>query len=727
MKRAMHIALVGALPGALVYALLFVLSVVFHASADYMGVEDQSVSSRVMTLFEDAIVAQQLGILAWHLAIGASLGLLATGGLRLRDRVFAPVDRPPRSRWNHALWVAGLVLLQHLLLLIAAMAAYPALYAFAGAQLAPMGWLLTLAVDVLPSSLAAFLPWVLPLTTLVFVGALVRRNPPAWLQHRAALPAAVGLGLALGVATMLATKPPRLAPTTAHARPNVIVLAVDSLRADLLRTHPEAVPNLAAFARRATLFTRAIPPVARTYPSWASMLTGRYPHDHGIRHMFPVPPKHANGLVIEHGLPEALRQAGYRTGVVSDFAGDVFKRGDWGFEHVDTPDFTLKSNVATGGVKLHLHFMPWLLDVLPALGVDPYRDELLALERLSDPEMVEDAALDFVAKDPDAPFFLVAFFSAGHFPFASPSPWWRRFTDADYRGRSRFLKQSFGAALEGAEFEAEKVHLFGLYRGAIASSDAAIGRLLRALEAGGALHNAVVVLTADHGENLYEHGLGMGHGDHLYGRTTLEVPLVIDYPGNPDRARAFDMPVSLADVGATIAGLTGVDLHLPVDPAGAGPAMHAARSGAGVDLSAAIADPDALASRPVFSEIDLWFFPPETRRLDGKRIVGVEGFAGFTFDPETWAIFLDMPYQPMSLLAKHRMVLAQGRKLLYIPTRDGVRWELYDPLTDPGDERDLAAAEPDKLAALQTILWQWMARDPTMRRVGEFLVPAEAP
>ena len=713
MKQAWRITLVGVLPGALIYALLFVVSVVFHASADYMGVEDHSVSDRVMTLFEDAIAAQQLGILAWHLAVGAALGLLVTGWLHLRDLASPGA---PRSRWNHALVVAGLVLLEHVFLLLSVMAAHPGLYAFAGAQLAPMGWLLALAVDVLPASLAAFLPWVLPLSALVYAAVLVKRDPPAWVQRPAALPVAVGLGLALGVATMLATKAPRLGPEGTPTRPNVIVLAVDSLRADLLRTHPEAVPNLAAFARRATLFTRAIPPVARTYPSWASMLTGRYPHDHGIRHMFPVPPKHANGLVIEHGLPEALRQAGYRTGVVSDFAGDVFKRGDWGFEHVDTPDFTLKSNVATGGVKLHLHFMPWLLDVLPALGVDPYREELLALERLADPAMVEEAALDFVAADPDHPFFLVAFFSAGHFPFASPSPWWRRFTDADYRGRSRFLKQSFGAALDGAEFEAEKAHLFGLYRGAIAASDAAIGRLLQRLEAAGALDDTIVVLTADHGENLYEHGLGMGHGDHLYGRTTLEVPLVIDYPGNPDRARVFEMPVSLADVGATIAARTGVDLHLPTGPAAAG-----------IDLTSAIHDEDALAGRPVFSEIDLWFFPPETRRLDGKRIVGIEGFAGFTFDPKTWAIFLDVPYQPMSLLAKHRMVLANGRKLLYVPTRDGVRWELYDPLTDPGDERDLAAAEPDKLAALQAILWGWMARDPAMRRVGEFLVPTEGP
>ncbi len=722
--RLRRLLLTGALPGALVYLLLFAISIGFFASAEYMGVEDRSVSDRVLALFESRILVQQLGILGWHLALGAALGLFATLWLGMHDAV-RRVDLPVpdlhgvrfvkghlpwwgRSAWNHFTRIALLVFAQHLAMLVSSMAAHPAIYAYSGEQLAPMGWLLALAVDLLPTWLAAALPWLLPGSTLLYALVLLARRPPRWLAHRRAASLALSAGLALGVALALAARPPRLAPSAPTAR-NVLVLAIDSLRADLLREHPDAVPNLAALTRRATTFTRAVPTVPRTYPSWASMLTGRYPHDHGIRHMFPVPPRHANGLVIEHGLPELLRRRGYRTGVVSDFAGDVFRRGDWGFEHVATPDFTLASNVALGGLKLHLHLMPWLVEALPALGLEPYRDELLALERLADPAMVEDAAVDFIAADPERPFFLVAFFSAGHFPFASPSPYWHRFTDPDYRGRSRFLKQSFGAALDDAAFAAEKAHLFALYRGAIAASDAALGRLLARLEAGGALADTLVVVTADHGENLYEHGLGMGHGDHLYGRTTLEVPLVFDFPENPHRGRSFDLPVSLADIAPTIAAHLGLALPLP--------------DHAGLDLIAHLAERDALSRRPIFSEIDLWFFPPETTRLEGKRIIGAEGWSGFTFDPETSAIFLAPEHQPLSILSKHRMVLADGRKLLYVPTRDGVRWELYDPIADPGDTRELSAAEPERLAALKSLIWSWMLADPAVERVGDFVVP----
>lgn len=708
------------LPGVLVHLGLFVLSVAFHASADYMGVEDRSVTDRVLALFEDAIVDQQLALLALSLGLGALVSVGASTLIALHLRLFS---RLPARRLRRFLLVMALVFAQHLAMLIDSMHRHPAMYAFAGDQFAPMGPLLDMAVW-LPPIVTATLPWLLPgaLGTYALALSMERlsrhlRDDPSASKTRGTALVALALGLALGVAGAWLARPPRLAPapraTNPTHAPNVLILAVDSLRADLLTHHPEVVPHLAAIARRATFFSRAIPTVPRTYPSWASMLTGRYPHDHGIRHMFPLPRRRGQPI-IDHGLPELLGRHGYRTGVVSDFAGDVFTRGDWGFQHVDTARFTLASNVALGGLKLHLHLLPWLVEVFDARL---FRPELLSLERLSDPALIEDAALDFIAEDPDSPWFLVAFFSAGHFPFASPAPYWHAFTDPEYRGRSRFLKQSFGAPLDDAESAAEKAHLLALYKGAIAASDAAIGRLLARLEAAGTLDSTVILITADHGENLYEHGLGMGHGDHLYGREALEVPLILDYPGNPDRGRQFDHPITLCDVAPTLAGRLAptVDLQLELPPA----------PQAGLDLVAASRSPDpgTLANRPIFGEIDLWFFPPETRRLDGRRIVAVEGFAGFTFDPETWAIYLDAPHQPHAILAKHRMVLLGDRKLLYIPTRDGVRWELYAPLSDPGDTVDLASAEPDTVARLSEILWRWMLHDPLVERRGDFLVP----
>ncbi|MFO0749222.1 MAG: sulfatase [Myxococcota bacterium] len=681
---------IGPLAGALLYVGLFVYCVLVHRSAEYMGVEDHSVTDRLVAMFEDRINAQQLGILGLYAAIGAVVGSFAGGWIELLRRVRGR----PRRGWRHFGLTLLLVVAIHSLFTMRSMALHPAMYAPATGQSFLLKALFALAVDGPPRITFDLLLAGLGLSFVAFTAVLAARRQvhPAW-------PA--GLGLAAGIAVAVLAAPRRVSPRALHPdHPNVLVLAVDSMRADVLRPLPDGrqvVPNILAFAEHATTFTRAIPTVPRTYPSWASILTGQYPQFHGVRHMFPLEKK---GRVIAHGLPDLFAAAGYRTGVVSDFAGDVFKRGDFGFQTVDAPPFTLASNVALGGVKLHVHLLPYIADLLPDDG--GYKDELGAFERFGDPSRVEDDALDFVADDPDRPFFLVAFFSAGHFPFASPTPFWQMFGDASYDGPSRFLKDSFGKAVDLPE----QAHLRDLYHGAVAASDAAIGRVLERLRAAGQLDVTVVVITADHGENVYEYGLGIGHGDHLYGRTTLEVPLIVDWPGNPHRGTHVDTAVSLLDIAPTLLARAGLASTAPPETL------------SGVDLATPVA-------RPIFSEIDLWFFPPETHRLDKKRIVGAEGFAGFDFDPHDFGIFLGAKYQPLANLAKHRMVLDGDRKLLYIPTRDGVRWELYAPLTDPGDEHDLAAQEPETVARLKAELYAWMLSDPTTTRVGDFVVPRE--
>ena len=443
----------------------------------------------------------------------------------------------------------------------------------------------------------------------------------------------------------------------------------------------------------------------RTFPSWASILTGRYPHGHGVRHMFP---RARQGPLIRDGLPELLAARGYRTAVVSDFAGDVFRRGDFGFAHVDAPEFTLASNVRLGGLKLHVHLLPYLVELARGAG----HPELLAFERLGDPTWLTDRALDWLDGPAAAggPFFLTVFYSSGHFPFASPAPFYDRFTDPAYRGRSRFHKATLGNPLaDPAARAAEEQHIRGLYRGAVAASDAAIGELLAGLDARGLLANTVVVVTADHGEMLYEHDLGVGHGDHLYGRHTLNVPLLIRWPGLPPARAGARVATTtpLVDVAPTVLARVGLPAPDGVD---------------GVDLGPVITGTAPPTDRPVFAETGLTFFPPETHRVD-DRIRFAKGFDAFRFDTETWAITLDPRFEAMALAAKQRVLIAHGRKLLYIPTRDGVRFELYDPANDPGDAHDLAALEPARVAALKAQLYAWMLADPDATRLGDYVVP----
>src|SRR5439155_22017586 len=104
-----------------------------------------------------------------------------------------------------------------------------------------------------------------------------------------------------------------------QTRPNVLILAADSLRPE--RVRGAIMPHWAALSDGATAFERAFVPMARTLSSWVSMLTGRYPLHHGVRSMFPRWQERSRP---QDSLPARLAAAGYRTAGVSDFGGEVF-------------------------------------------------------------------------------------------------------------------------------------------------------------------------------------------------------------------------------------------------------------------------------------------------------------------------------------------------------------------------------------------------------------------
>ena len=726
-----RLLLVGALPGAVFFLVLFAASLLRPGGQDYMGVEDARLAGAIQDLFEDRIVRQQMGLAALAVGIGAAFGLAAAAWWSL----VAALRRRPLPATAHAALSLGLVALAHGVVLVRSMAHYPSMYApFYGGPGGswPGSWLFALAVDGPPPVVWALAARVFGAVTVTLLAALALRRlrvpvsaPPRRLALRVALVGAAALTLVAALAW------PRSAhPAGSAERPNVLLIAVDSLRGDLVgrADSVSATPHIDALARRGVLFRRAWSVVPRTFPSWVSILTGQYPHTHGVRHMFPSreerqPPR--GSLAAELG------DAGYRTAVVSDFAGDIFRRIDLGFARVDAPPFTLASNVALAGVKLHTHLLPYLVDGLEGAATP----ELGAFERLADPQWLTDRALDWVeggaGADGGGPFFLTVFYSCGHFPFASPGPWWARYVDAGYRGRSRFFKEGLGHPLEGTAREAEETHVRGLYLGAVAASDAAIGRLLRELDRRGQLRNTIVVVTADHGENLFENGRGVSHGDHLYGLESLHVPLVVAGPGLPEAA-VVDAPVRSVDIAPTLRRLLGRLPVAPEDGVDLAPWVRAAAIGGPAGGGPAGGGPagggpagggPALEALPVFAETGLWFVVPDTDRLEGRRIVYGEGFQSFRFEPDTYEIYVDPTWRDLIVAAKHRMLLDGDRKLLYVPTRSGVRWELYDPVGDPAERNDLAAAEPERLAAMKAKLRAWMLRDPNLERVDEYLLP----
>jgi arylsulfatase A-like enzyme/Tfp pilus assembly protein PilF len=295
---------------------------------------------------------------------------------------------------------------------------------------------------------------------------------------------------------------------TAATRPNVLLVTIDTLRADHLGCYGHAraaTPTLDALAARGVRFATAIAHVPLTGPSHASILTGRTPLGHGFRdnggYVIPAEAKTA---------AEDFRQSGYRTAAfVSGFPLDRRFGFDRGFDAYD--------------------------DHLPK-GNDPRRTPYV--ERLAD--ATTDAALRWLgaplpAGSP-ASFFLWVHYYDPHAPYEPPAALADRFRAAPYDGEIAFV-------------------------------DAQLARLLRGLEEKVGLAHTVVLVTADHGEALGEHGEDT-HGLFVYD-ATLKVPWIMAGPGLPAGrvattvARGIDVLPTLLDYAelAPAAGVEGRSLR----------------------------------------------------------------------------------------------------------------------------------------------------------------------
>ena len=230
--------------------------------------------------------------------------------------------------------------------------------------------------------------------------------------------------------------------TTPAARPNVLLITLDTTRADRIGSYGYAgasTPHLDRLAAAGVRFDRALSPAPLTLPAHASLMTGREPYSHGVRNNgYFVLPEDANTLA------ESFTAAGYDTAAfVSAFVVDRQVGLAQGFAHYD--------------------------DALDrAAGVELSLD----VERRGD-RTVAAAAGWLGARRTDKPFFVWVHLFDAHEPYAPPSPFRERFAERPYDGE-------------------------------IAFSDAAVGTLLEAARYGDGA--TTVVVAGDHGESLGEHG-----------------------------------------------------------------------------------------------------------------------------------------------------------------------------------------------------------------------------
>ena len=507
--------------------------------------------------------------------------------------------------------------------------------------------------------------------------------------------------------------------------PHIIWIAVDSLRLDRLES-PDRVgflPAMQSFrdSPETVSFKRHHVGVPRTFPSWIEMIQGKYAAETGVRHMFPGFPARDREF---DGIVSLAQSAGYRTVAVSDFAGDIFPRFTAGYDVIKAPGLALGTLIRQNIDQMFPLFTP----IVTAPACRKFFTSLKASPAYSAPRhlelLVEDALneSDDVKSGNAKPLFLTLFYSTAHFPYSAPWPYYRAFSKPSYPGPFWFQKNPSLSTDDQNLDDVQKNQVRALYDGALKSVDDSFAGIVAMLRARGLWDNAIVVLTADHGEDLFEAGILQGHGDHLRGDQTLRVPLLIKMPAGDEMpaVRNVDHVTRSIDLAPTLASLA----RLKGFPA----ARHALE---GVDLSPLIRSLEFKAGSPdlrnlsAYSETEIWFSRTGSVFYQKMRIdyPGISQL--LTFDPgHSGEIILNPKYEKMLVVAKHRSLVSGPWKLIYMPTQDGVRYELYDAISDPENAHDLSTSRPDVLAEMKSKFLSGVRQiESRARFIDDYIVP----
>lgn len=369
---------------------------------------------------------------------------------------------------------------------------------------------------------------------------------------------------------------------------SIVLVTLDTTRADRLGAYGHRgglTPNLDRIAREGVLFEDAVSPVPLTLPAHASLFTGRYPASHGVRH---------NGIYrlreSETTLAEHLRSHGFATaGFVAAY---VLNRGFGAEQGFD------------------------LYDDVPGNRFEEGRDRIYDAQRTAG--AVNGRVLPWLdARRPGERFFLWVHYYDPHDPYAPPEG---------------------EGPLAGEGYDRE-----------ISYMDARFGDLLRALEERGLLDRSVLVVAADHGESLGEHG-EKTHGIFLY-EGAVRIPMILRAPGLVPSGKRLPGPAELVDLAPTVLEILG----LPPLPAAQGRSL--------------------------------------VPRLAGKD----DGRGRLAF-AESLMPRLEFGWSELRMTTDGRF------KYVEAP-----RPELYDLREDPREERNLAANEPERGGELAAALARWVA------------------
>ena len=462
---------------------------------------------------------------------------------------------------------------------------------------------------------------------------------------------------------------------------DLILITVDTLRSDHIGAYGyefARTPTIDHLAESGTLFSEATAPMPRTTPALGTLLTGLWPHRHGSRDI-------GQPLTSGKSLATLLCELGYETVAVTS------------------------NPAASAAQNLHRGF-----------------DSFLSLPASADAEEVNSRAIDLVQQVArEAPLFLWLHYVDPHFPYSPPKRWKQPKAHECRRLRKERTSSEIFSN-RGGHSERALSECIKLYDAEIAYTDAQIGEMLKWLGDNRSLEKALVVFSADHGENLGEAGLFYEHGPNLHD-AGVRVPLIISRPMTA--GKVDDRVIGLEDVMPTI--LSVLRVPKPMWPEMDGQDYSDSRDAPPTERPlVAFAESGIAMHASLFGYLqsgmlgDLYCLNHEHYSLctdshGEQRLYDRETDPDLSMDVGAQSQDVRQQLLDASALwppgtARERSARTSRFKLVEYPlVTGGYRRVLYDLQDDSGEPSDAISKYPDVVAALQEELDTWVAGLPS--------------
>ncbi len=326
--------------------------------------------------------------------------------------------------------------------------------------------------------------------------------------------------------------------SVSNDKPNVILLIVDTLRADRLGAYgydKPTSPNIDRVAENGVLFEQTYVQWASSLPSHSSIMTSLYPHLHGA---FP------NGSELNPELltiGKILKAHGYTNGafVTNHLVGNQYNF-EAGFDRFfDLTEVNYENSSRTSWIhSLNL---------------------VRVFDRIQRTDIFTTLAMGWLEENADKPMFLWLQWLQPHAPYDPPEKFLRKFEPEPYEGIADGSLEQIDEIREKTVqlTEADKKHYEALYDAEVNIADQEIGKILDKLEELGLTENSIVIITSDHGENLYEHNIEYGH----YGvyDSSLRIPLIFSFPKALPQGATETNVVESIDIASTLLEILNIE------------------------------------------------------------------------------------------------------------------------------------------------------------------------